>query len=67
MPNGFEVFELWASLGHVVSEREMKMSVAPSYTTCDEKPRKLSGCGAGLFSCQTGIKECGDRQNKKPQ
>ena len=42
-------------------------SVAPSYTTCDEKPRKLGGHGAGLFSCQAGIKECGDCQHKKPQ
>jgi hypothetical protein len=50
MPNGFEVFELWALLGHVVSVREVKLSVASSYTTCDEKPRKLRGLGAGLFS-----------------
>ena len=67
MPDGFEVFEVWAMLGHVVSDREMKMTVAPSYTTCDEKPRKLSGLGAGLFSRQAGIKECGDRQHEKPQ
>jgi hypothetical protein len=51
VPDGFEVFELWALLGHVVSVREVKLSVAPSYTTCDEKPRKLSGTDAGFFSC----------------
>ena len=67
MADGFEVFKAWALLGHRVSVREMKPSVAPSYTTCDEKPRKLSGLGPGLFSCQAGIKECGDRQHKKPQ
>jgi hypothetical protein len=49
------------------SEREMKISVAPSYTTCDEKPRKLSGCGAGLFSREARIKERGDREHEEPQ
>jgi hypothetical protein len=45
----------------------MNISVAPSYTTCDEKPIKLLGIGTGFFSRQAGIKECGDRQHDKPQ
>jgi hypothetical protein len=65
--NGFKVFELWSLLGHVVSECEINISVAPSYTTCDEKPRKLRGIGAERFSRQAGVKECGDRQHEEPQ
>ena len=67
VPNSLEVFELWAGWGHRVSERERKLSVAPSYTTCGEKPRKLSGIGAERFSREAGIKECGDRQHEEPQ
>jgi hypothetical protein len=67
MADGFKVFELWALLGHGVSEREMNMSGAPSYTTCGEKPRKLSGIGEERFSREARIKECGDRQYQKPQ
>jgi hypothetical protein len=45
----------------------MNMSGAPSYTTCDKKPRKLSGIGEERFSREARIKECRDRQYQKPQ
>ena len=67
MPDGFKVFKTWVWLGHRVSERERKLSVAPSYTTRGEKPRKLSGIGAERFSREAGIKECCDRQHEEPQ
>ena len=67
VPNSLEVFELWARWGHRVSEREKKLSVAPSYTTCGEKPRKLSGIGAERLPREAGIKQCGDRQHQESQ
>jgi hypothetical protein len=45
----------------------MNISVAPSYTTCDEKPIKLLGIGTGFFSRQAGIKERSNGQHEKPQ
>ena len=57
---------MWPSLGHGFSERGMKILVAPSYRSRDEKPRKLPEISTELFSRQAGIKECCDRQREEP-